>query len=221
MADSLDPKTDPPERLKRERPELLVFCGLIGLAGTLAPVPAVVWATSVAEHQFIADTISDLARGPHRRIMDTGFYMNAAGLIALAIAAAHAHLDRLAWSLGLFCLTFLALVVVMLGLWDEFQTGPQTPPGMTVHTRLSLFLGPLYLAGPLLMARGAAQAHQAFGRMFVAAAVLWLVFATAFKFAPTNYDGVLEKIALASTMLWTLPLSWMFLARGRRALALR
>ena len=66
-----------------ERPELLVFCGLVGLVGCIAPIGAMVWATVVKKHGFVADTISDLARGPHKWIMDGGFYLGAAGLLAL------------------------------------------------------------------------------------------------------------------------------------------
>lgn len=204
------------EVVARERPELLMFCGLLGLVGNLAPIVAIFWATTIAEHQFIADTISDLARGPHKRIMDVGFYLNAAGLLGIAIAAAHAHLGRASWSLGLFCLAFTALVVVLLGLWDEFHTVSDNPPGMTVHTKLTFLLGPLYLAGPLLMAKGAAGVARTYGRLFVSAALLWLIFAAAFKVAPTDYDGILEKIAVTATMMWTLPLAWLFFARGYR-----
>ncbi len=197
-----------------ERAELLIFCGLVGLVGNLMPVVTIVWATGVTEHHVVADTVSDLARGDHKWIMDLGFYVNAAGLLGLAIAAAHAHLGRAAWSLGIFCLAFTALVVVLLGLWDKFHDASYDPPGMTVHTKLTFVLGPLYLAGPLLMARGASAVAPAYGLSFIAAAILWLVFATAFLLAPTAYDGILEKIAIAATMLWTLPLSWLFLARG-------
>lgn len=188
----------------------------MGLVGNIAPLVATAAAAATAEHDFLSDTISDLARGPHKWIMDTGFYMNAAGLLALAIGAAHVHLGRAAWSLGLFCLSFLALVIVMLGLWDAFHTGPAAPDTLSVHTRLSYFLGPLYLAGPLLMARGARRVARIYAWLFVVSAALWAAFAVPYKLAPTSYDGVLEKIAVAATMLWTVPLAWLFLVRGLR-----
>jgi hypothetical protein len=197
-----------------ERPELLMFCALAGLVGNMMPVVTIIWAANVSEHAFVADTISDLARGANRWIMDLGFYFHAGGLLGLAIAAAHAHLGRTAWSLGIFCLSFTALVVVLLGLWDEFRATADTLSDMTVHTKLTFFLGPLYLAGPLLMAKGASGVARPYGALFYASAVLWLIFAGAFKLAPTAYDGILEKIAIAATMLWTLPLAWLFLMRG-------
>ncbi|SHJ06645.1 Protein of unknown function [Palleronia salina] len=203
------------EIVARERPELLVFCGIAGIVGNMMPLVAIAAGTLLTQHDLVADTISDLARGERKWIMDVGFYFNAGGLLALAIAAAHAHLGRAGWTLGLFCLSFLALVEVLLGVWDEF--GQQTPD-MSVHTQLTFFLGPLYLAGPLAMAEGAKGVHRAYKPLFLSAAAVWLVFAVAFKLAPNSFDGLLEKIAVAGTLLWLVPLSWLFLARGRETL---
>jgi len=200
--------------LVKERPQLLLFCGAVGLIGNLAPLATFVLATVVAQHDIVSDTISDLARGPHKWIMDGGFYMHAAGLLALAIASAHTHLGRTGWSAGLICLALLALVVVLLGLWDELQPDAENSFDMTVHTKLTFLLGPLYLAGPILMARGAATVHRGYGAAFLAASALWIVFAIAFKLSPTAYDGIVEKTAVAATMFWTSPLAFIFLARG-------
>ncbi|KUF11203.1 hypothetical protein AVJ23_09135 [Pseudoponticoccus marisrubri] len=201
-----------------ERGGLLLACGALGCVGTLAPIVAMALALTTAEHDIIADTISDLGRGPHHEIMDTGFYMAACGLIGLAIGAAHAHLGRWAWSLGLFCLAALALIVTLLGIWDAFHDTLDGEKSMTVHTRLTFALGPLYLAGPLLMAQGAANMNGLYRRLFILSAGLWTVFAVAFKLAPDGYDGLLEKIAVTATLLWTLPLGWMLLRRGQARL---
>ena len=200
------------EVVAKERPELLIFCGAAGMIGSIVPLPAMVLGTLLAKHDFIADSLSDLGRGPHHIIMDTGFYVAAGGLLALAIAAAHAHLDHFLWSLGIFCLALLALVVTLIGLWDEF--GQDVDAGLSVHTKLTFFLGPLYLAGPLLMIQGARRVSPVYPWLFGVSAVTWLVFATWFKFAPDDYDGVLEKVGIGATLLWTVPLSWLFLRRG-------
>lgn len=198
------------------RPELLLVCGIIALVGNLAPFATMVVSAGIAEHDFVADTISDLGRGPHKWIMDTGFYMNAVAMLSLAIAAAHLHLGRAGWSLGIFTLALLALLTTMIGLWDAFHTAERNPPGMTVHTWLTFGLGPLYLAGPLLMAPGAARLHGWMRPAFLVSAGLWLVFATIFKLLPTSIDGLLEKIAVTATYGWTLPLAWMFIRQARR-----
>lgn len=199
--------------LHEERPELLIFCGIVGILGNLAPLVAMVLAVPIAQHDFIGDTISDLGRGPHAWIMDTGFYCGAAGMLALSIGAAHLHLGRHAWSAGLIALALLALVITLLGVWDQIVPETQAD-NATVHTRITYFLGPLYLVGPLLMAPGIARVSRAFAVAFVGSAIGWIVFAIAFKLAPDSFDGLLEKIAVAATLFWTLPLATILLQRG-------
>ncbi len=199
-----------------ERPGLLIFCGLAGLIAMAAPLLTMIVASFIAEHDFVADTLSDLARGRHKWIMDIGFYINAGGLLALAVAAAHVHLGRIGWSIGVFCLALTALVVVLLGLWDKFDADATDPANWSIHTRLSILLGPLYLAGPLLMARGASAISRAYRRLFVAASLIWVVLAVLYWLAPNAWDGIVEKAALAATLLWTLSLSWLFYVRGRK-----
>ena len=198
----------------QHRPELLFVCGAVALLGTLAPLVTMTISALITDHDFVGQTISDLGRGPHKWIMDTGFYMNSAALLALAIGAAHLHLGRAGWSFGIFALAVLALLTTMIGLWDAFHTAGNNPPGMTVHTWLTFGLGPLYLIGPVLMAPGAAKVHPWMKMAFYASAILWIVFAAAFKLVPTSVDGALEKIAVAATYGWTLPLAWVFLKLG-------
>lgn len=193
------------------RTELLVFCGVLALIGSFAPVILNFIAAAVAQHDLVADTISDLGRGPHKWIMDTGFYIGAAGLIAASIGASHAHLGGLRWSIGVFILPMIALVTVMIGLWDRFGNGED----MSVHTRLTFALGPLYLIGPVVMAAGAAKVMPSAKYLFYASALAWAVLATWFKLAPNAYDGLIEKLAVMATLLWTVPLSLIFLRVAR------
>ncbi|WP_299877816.1 DUF998 domain-containing protein [uncultured Sulfitobacter sp.] len=195
------------------RSELLLVCALSGIVGSVAPIVLNVIAAGVAEHDFVADTISDLGRGPHKWIMDYGFYINAFGLLALAIGSAHAHLGRLGWSLGIFVLAGTAFVTVLIGVWDKFGG----PTDMSVHTKLTFFLGPLYLFGPLLMLGGAGPLGRGYTWLFITAAVLWAFLATAFKLAPNGIDGALEKAAVIATQLWTIPLAWLLWTVGREA----
>lgn len=205
-----------PDFPSEARPELLLVCGIIALLGTVAPILAMTTGWLFTDHDFVADTISDLGRGPHKIIMDVGFYMNSAAILALAIAAAHLHLGRTRWSFGIFTLTLLALLTVMIGLWDAFGRTNAEGAGMAVHTWLTFGLGPLYLVGPVLMAPGVARLHRWMPWAFYASAALWIVFATAFKLSTDDIDGLIEKIALCATYGWTLPLTWLFLKHGRQ-----
>ena len=47
------------------RAELLIFCGLAGLVGSLLPLVLNAIGLLVAQYDFVDDTISDLGRGPH------------------------------------------------------------------------------------------------------------------------------------------------------------
>lgn len=200
-----------------ERPELLILAGALGIGlPIIFTLGILVLQVAMPDHDPVTDTISDLGRGPHAVWMDTLFYLNAAGHIALALGAAHAHLGRWGWSVGALILTLVALDLVMLGIWDEFGSGSE-PGDYSVHTRFAVALFPLYLAGPLSMARGAAGAGRAHGHLFVACALLWPITSLFYFFGPEAIDGITERIAGASTLLWTIPLGWLLLKRGLRA----
>lgn len=195
-----------------ERPELLTAVGAIAVAGQIgAAILLFVAMAWYPDYDFVADTISRLAKGPHAVIMDTGFYISAAGLLALAIGAAHLHLGGWDWSLGILALALLALVVTLLGIWDEFG---QTPETLSIHKRLSFALVPLFGLGPLLMMRGIAGAWPWARWSFAAAAALWTALALWFFFSSDARDGLIEKAAFAATYLWTLPLGALLFRRG-------
>ncbi|GGC24134.1 hypothetical protein GCM10011363_45800 [Marivita lacus] len=212
-----DETTEKSRVVAEERPELLILAGVAGLLGQIAPIVAMVIAIWLTGHQLLAETISELGQGRLKTIMDTGFYMNAAGLLALSIGAAHAHLGRGGWTVGVFCLALLALIVTLVGIWDNLQADDANLGNMTVHTKLTFALFPLYIAGPLAMARGVNRVSRTYTVLFVISATMFAVFAIAFKLTPTDYDGVIEKIAIGATMIWTTALSILFLNRGLRA----
>lgn len=201
-----------------ERPELLLLCGALGaIAPVLMSLGIVIVASISPDHNWTEDTISDLARNDTAWIMDKLFYLNAAGMLALALGAAHLHLGSWDWSLGMFSLSFLALIIVLLGVWDTFYSQPGVDR-MSVHTRLATLLFPLYLIGPLSMARGAGAVSPVYAWLFIASGLLWPIFALIYFFGPAEFYGMTERLAGATTLLWTIPLGWVFFQRGRRTL---
>lgn len=191
-------------------PLLLYTCGTLGIIGSLAPTVTMVWGGLISEHDFMADTVSDLGRGAHGVIMDTGFFINAAAMLGLALGAANLHGGQRHWTGAILCLSLLALNIVAIGLWDAFGRTAEGD-GRSVHTWLTFGLAPLYLLGPLLMAPVVRGGHPRLAAAFVLSAVLWIILAAVFKLSPDGVDGFFEKLAVAATLIWTLPLSWWML----------
>ena len=105
---------------------------------------------------MFADTISDLGAGRMEWIVDIALYFFAAGLVAMALAAAHAHLGGIAWSCGI------------LGSWPSWppsswfvgarnEYGDGDSEGVVIHAYLVYALGALVLGIPLAMAGGMRQ----------------------------------------------------------------
>lgn len=200
-----------------ERPALLALCGAVGLLGAVGLVGlGLVAQVQVPGHDPVAETISDLGDGPGARWMDLGFYVQATGLGALGVGAAHAHVGRWGWSLGVLALLLLGVVVALLGAYDEFHTGPVPPEAYTVHTRLTFTLVPLYVAGMVGTAAGAARVARPLGPVFLGAAAALVLFGPAFYLVPDGIDGLVERLLLVPGLVWTLSLSGLFLDRARK-----
>ena len=198
-----------------ERPELLALCGGAGLFGGLAFVAAEAVARArMPAHDALADTISALGRGPGGWIMDTGFYCQAAGLVGLAIGAAHAHLGRWGWSFGVLALALLGLLTVLIGVWDFFHRGEVPVEDYSVHLWLSYALLPFYLLGPVAMAPGAARVRPLWRPVFFASAAGALVLGPAFVLAPDGWDGLVERLLALAGLVWTLGLAGILMGRA-------
>jgi hypothetical protein len=196
-----------------ERHHMLVACGALGLAGGVAlMVAVVVGGMLVPDYNWISDTISDAAAGEWEIVTDVGLYCYAGALIACAVGAAHAHLDRTRWSVGVFCLTLLALCVTIIANRNEYGDGDNE--GVVMHIYFVVALGVLFAVAPLTMAKGAAAAGPWFGRAFTVLGVVWIVLAPPFFFLPTGIDGAYERGLGAIAIGWTSLLSWILLRRG-------
>ncbi|MBT8416868.1 MAG: DUF998 domain-containing protein, partial [Silicimonas sp.] len=65
---------------------------------------------------------------------------------------------------------------------------------------------------------GAGTISSVYRWLFVAAGILWPITALIYFFGPSEYYGLTERIAGGMTLLWTVPLGWMFLSRGRKTM---
>lgn len=197
-----------------ERPELLIALGLVGIAGCVIFALSVVIGDLVVPGQSaLSDTISDLGAGRYEFIVDTGIYAFSAALIACAVAAAHAHLGKHLWSYGILGLALAGLIVFLVGARNEY--GDSDSDGVVIHVYLVYALGVIFAAVPWMMSYGAYRAGRGYGLTFRVVAVLWAVAAPVFFFLPTGIDGLYERGLGLLVFCFVVPLSWLFLARGR------
>jgi len=61
----------------------------------------------VPDHDWTADTISDLGAGRYEFIVDIGIYAFSTSLICIALLAAHVHMGGWGWSLGIIGIALL------------------------------------------------------------------------------------------------------------------
>lgn len=203
-----------------EQPYLLTGLGWYAIAGcAIFAVSILIADFVVPNHDWIADTISDLGAGEWEIIMDVALYGFAAGLMAMALAASHAHLGGIGWSAGVVSLAILAALVVVVGARNEYGDGDNE--GVVIHIYLVYGLGVLFLAAPLGMAAGFARHHPAMRRVLIGLAIAWGLMAPLFLMSPTSIDGLAERglgliaCGIVAAMAWAFGQRGLDARRGR------
>jgi len=179
--------------------------GIFAIAGSVICAVSILVADFVVpDHDWVADTISDLGAGRHEWIVDVGLYAFAASLTAIALLAAHIHLGRWSWSFGTAGFALLGHIVFLIGARNEY--GDRDADGVEIHMYLVYLLGALVAVLPWAMRPGLAQVRPGLARALVAISALWVVSAPVFLVMPTGYDGAYERylgllmVALVVTM---------------------
>ncbi|MHA6347394.1 DUF998 domain-containing protein [Roseivivax sp. CAU 1761] len=200
----------------QERPYLLLVMAALGGLGCLSLILGTLVAQAIVpNHDWVADTISDLGAGRWEIVMDVALYGFAAGLFALALAAAHAHLGKIAWTAGVVQLALLGGLVIVVGARNEYGDGDSG--GVVIHIYLVYALGALFTAMPLCLAPGLRRDHARTARLLVLLAVAWAVLSPLFLLAPDHLDGLAERaLGLVACAMLAL-LARAFWRRGRSA----
>jgi hypothetical protein len=201
-------------RTYKERPWLLIIFGLTGLAGCTALIAGTIIAPIfVPDHDWIADTISDLAAGQWEIIMDVALYGFAAGLMATALAASHAHLGARGWSTGVASLAILASLVIIIGARNEY--GDNDSEGVVIHIYLVYAMGALFLLTCAVMQAGLRASGHAFaGWALIALGAAWAILSPVFLMSSTSVDGLIERVLGAVACAIVAVLCTVFLTRG-------
>lgn len=197
-------------------PQLLRGLGYCALAGCGLFILSVLIADFVVpDHDWIADTISDLGAGRYEFIVDIGLYAFSAALISVALLAAHAHMGGWRWSLGVVGFALFGLIVFLVGARNEY--GDRDSEGVVIHSYLVYAIGLLMAAVPWLMAEGAGRARAGYGRVLVGISALWIVSAPWFFFLPDGIDGLYERGLGFIAMAAVVTLAWLMIGLGRAA----
>lgn len=188
--------------------------GAVGLAGcVLLPASVILGDLLVPNHDFVSETISDLAAGRWEFIADAGLYSFALSLLACAVGGAHDHPGGARWSWGVGGLSLLALVVCMVAARNEYGDGDDG--GVVIHVYLVYALGLLFALVPWLLSRGAGRLGRGYRIGLRWGAVLWALAAPVFFFVPTSIDGLYERgLGLIAVGIVSI-LSWFLWQRGR------
>jgi len=198
-----------------EQPLLLLFLSMLAVFGCMALATSIVIGDFVVpDHDWIADTISDLGAGRYEFIVDIGLYSFSAALIGLAVSAAHIHLGIWDWSVGIIAIVVLGLLVFLIGARNEY--GDNDTDGWVIHSYLVYGLGITISVACFALARGAARASPRYRRILIATGVVWVVSAPVFFFLPTDIDGIYERYLGAVSFVLVLTLAHLFYQRSKQ-----
>ena len=175
----------------------LAILGAIGLV-----VGNIVGSIVVPNHDFVADTVSDLAAGRYEIIQDVSLYGFAIALVALGLASAHLHNGAPQWSFLTFCLVVLALCVVIIGARNEYGDGDSD--GVVIHIYVVYALGILFAAVFALMGMQGGRVAEFLVPLSFVCLAIWAIAAPIFFILPTEWDGIWERGLGVVTVAWTI-----------------
>lgn len=197
-----------------ERPYLLILSACIAVLGCVTLITSILIADFVVpKHDWIAETISDLGAGEYELIVDVGLYAYAAGLMALGIGAAHCHLGEKGWTVGIFSLLLLAIIVLLIGARNEY--GDDENGGLVLHIYFVYAFGALMTLAPWAMSVGAGIVAKRFEWVFKGVTIVWIPLVPVFFFMPTGYDGIYERFLGLTASVFMIALAIVFLERAR------
>lgn len=199
-----------------QRPLLAKALGVMGLLGCLAAIGGTLLAQIIVPgHDWISDTISDLAAGRYAIIMDVALYGFAAGIMATSLGTAHVHLGKSGWSAGVLALAVIAGLVIIIAARDEYGDGDSNGGTVVIHIYLVYALGLLFAYLPVGMYRGLQQGHPGAARSLAVLGGVWVILAPLFLVMSTGWDGLVERILALVACGMIAILSWVTLKRSK------
>lgn len=198
-----------------ESGEFSFYLGWFAILANVAFAASILIADQfVPNHDWVADTISDLGAGKYEFIVDIGIYAFSASILALALVASHVHMGGKRWTAAIIGLAALSLIVFLVGARNEY--GDNDNEGVVIHVYLVYAIGVLFAAVPICMAPGIGRLHAGAAKLLYGLAALWIVAAPVFFFLPDSVDGLYERGLGGIAMAILLTLCVVFIKRGAR-----
>lgn len=185
---------------------LLRLCAGLAVCGTIMLIGSnVLGSVLLDSHDWVADTVSDLAAGDLEIIQDVGLYGYAGALIALALANAHVRMPGRSWTVTVFTLALLALCVTVIGARNEYGDGDDE--GVEVHIYVVYALGVLFTLLFFAATRGLRHVAASYRWISLGCGVAWAIGAPVFFVLPTNIDGLWERGLGIVTCVWVITMA--------------
>ncbi len=146
----------------------------------------------------LAQTISELAAGPHHWIQDTGIVVFVCGVISLTLGLIFRGKSDLESWIVRGALLLLAADIALIALWNEYGDGDAGGPVIHRYLLMGLYVlvpAVLWFGTSVPPAQGARLAKLGKG-----AAIGWLLLAPLFYAVPEGFNGLYERM-LALVML--------------------
>lgn len=197
---------------------LLTVCGWAGIGGALAAVLSnIIGSALVPGHDWVANTISDLAAGRYEIIQDLGLYAFAGSLLACGLGTAHIHPGTNRWTGGVLALAIMAALVTVIGARNEYGDDDAVAT-WGVHLGMVYALMLLFVATALVMAPGLSRLSPGHRTGSLICAGLFVAGALAYFLSPTGYDGLVERMLVLVAVAWVVLISRLLLRLGAETL---
>ncbi len=202
------------QQMERVGSWVLLCCGVLGLAGTLAAVLADLIGIIVRDgYNPIAQTISDLAIGDYAWIQDYGLDAYAVGVLACGIALFRWRAGGKWWIATAVLLGLLSVDVLLIAEHNQYAGRPGR--GAAIHLQLVIILGLLFTLIPLSFAIGLRSLDKRWFRFSLGITIGWLIMGPVFFVVPDAWDGGFERLVSLLMIAWTVAVSWLLIQQGR------
>lgn len=197
-------------------PHPAVFAaGVLALLGAVAGLAGDIITIRLNDAlNFVANTVSQGAAGPHAVWVDVGLTVQGIGLVAIAAGLHHWRIGRNPrFVAGCGVLALTGLSVILLAWRNAYGDGE--PGGVVFHKPLTLVIGLLFASALGLLAKELGELDTGYFRFSFIAAGAWLIAWPAFIVTPEAYNGAVERIAGFTMITWMVIAGRLLMRRGR------